>query len=113
MSDTPTAVLAVVIAGAHTGLFGVSWAWAARTRYPWFLILLVPAAVAWAVAGFPLVRALTYGTRPFGAPRGGLQTAGFVALIGGFVALATCVLGIVITLSIRAAGSRRGYRVDR
>ncbi len=107
MSDFTTGALAMVIAVAHVGLFGVSWAWAARTRYPWFLMLIVPTAVAWAVAGFPLVRALTYGTRPFESPRGGLQTTGFVAIVGTFVALAASAAGIAITLSVKAVRGRR------
>ena len=106
MTDTAAGALAVVIAFSHAALLAVAWAWAARSRHPGFLVLVIPTAVAWAVAGFPLIRALTYGTHPWAAPQGGLQTAGFTAVIVGFGSLAVAVAGIAVTLAVRAVRSR-------
>jgi hypothetical protein len=81
LSDTGAGILAIVIALSHASLAWVGWAWATRRGHVGFLALLVPASVAWVLAGLPLIRALTYGTRPLGSPRTGLQTAGLIAIL--------------------------------
>ena len=110
MTDAATGVVAVLIACSHAALLAVAWAWAARSRHPGFLVLVVPVVVAWTLAGFPLVRALTYGTHPWAAPQGGLQTAGFAAIITGFGAIAVALVGISVTLAMRPSAAARRAR---
>lgn len=107
MTDTAVALLAYVIAGAHVLLYVVGWVWAARSRHLGFLVLMAPTAIAWSLAGFPLVRAMTYGTREFGPPVGGLQTAGYVAILAGFGGFFLCALGALVTLLFLVAKARR------
>jgi hypothetical protein len=93
MSDRAVGVIAILIAGAHVAVFAVAWRWAHRSRHNAFLLLLCPVALSWAAWGHHMVIVLTYGTRPFRAPRNGLQTAGFVAIVLGFAGLAVCAVG--------------------
>ena len=107
MSDGAAGAVALLIAGCHVGLYLISWIWAARSRHIFFLVLIVPTAIAWCVGGFPLVKVITYGTAPFGRPRPGLQTAGFMASVLGFGGFFLCALGELVTILIRATPSRR------
>ena len=111
MTDTATGAVAIVIALSHAALVAVAWAWAGRSRHVGFLALLAPTAAAWLLAGLPLVRALTYGTRPLASPRGGLQTAGFVAILVGSGALVVGFIGIAVTLLVRTIHGR-GRRLE-
>ena len=104
MSDGLLASVALIVAASHVAIFVVAWAWAARSRQIWFLFILVPAAVAWALAGYPLVKVLTYGTRSFSSPRGGLQSAGFASVLLGFVGFFVCTVGALVTIVLRATG---------
>ena len=107
MSDTVVSVLVFVIAGGHVVLFVMAWWWAATSRHLGFLGLIVPAAVAWALAGSPLVRILTYGTAPLRPPRTGLQAAGFAATLLGFGAFFVCAVGTLLTLVVLAWAAPR------
>jgi hypothetical protein len=99
VSEQATVVLAMVIVLAHVTLFALGWLWAARSRHLGFLALIGPAAVVWALAGFPLVRDLTYGTRKLGPPNGTLETFGLIAVLLGFGAFFVCAIGSFVTVA--------------
>jgi hypothetical protein len=107
MSDSATGIAALFIAVSHVALFAVAWAWAARSRHLGFLALMVPAALAWVLAGYRLVTVLTYGTAPFAAPKTGLQTTGFIAVLLGFLGFFACAVGALITVVMQAPSGRR------
>ena len=109
MSDGAVGLLALAIAGGHAALFVVAWVWVHRRGHLGFLVLLVPATVAWSLAGYPLVRILTFGTRPLQSPRTGLQTAGLIAIIAGFATFFVCAIGSLVSMIVSAPG-RRGQR---
>lgn len=108
MSDRAAGVVALGIAAAHVALFVMAWAWAARSRHLGYLALIGPAAVAWVLAGYPLVQDITYGTRALAAPRSGLQTAGLVAILGGFGGFFVCALGSLVTVIVSARRAKPG-----
>ena len=99
MSDRATELAVIAITLSHVLLYAMAWWWAARSRHIGFLVLIVPAAVAWSLAGYRLVLVLSYGTSPFGQPKGGLQTVGYVSLVTGFGAFFVCALGILLTMA--------------
>lgn len=110
MSDLAAGVVACVVAGAHVILFVLAWIWAARSRHVGYLGIMVPATVAWSLAGFPLVRVLTYGTRHFGPPVTSLQAMGLAAILGGFVAFFVCAVGTLVTLLVQWASAQPAHR---
>src|SRR2546423_15386093 len=76
MSDRATELAVIVITLSHVLLYAMAWWWAARSRHIGFLVLIVPAAVAWSLAGYRPALVPPHGPNRFGPPKGALRTPG-------------------------------------